>query len=153
MFQLTKDFWKRKHKQSRLSSGSLSILFQYWLILCRSCRFTRNLYLLLFSVAICKFQHFFTFTIRKDSMITFWYMTQDCMWSYVLLLGIQKALVVKRIIHIPSIKITSNSLFRAQIWQNVEICMLIRSVITNINSLQNFTMFFNLWKDRHKISH
>ena len=40
----------------------------------------------------------------------------------------------------------------SQIRWNVQICMLIRSIITNIKSLWNFTMFFNLWKDRNKIS-
>ena len=32
------------------------------------------------------------------------------------------------------------------------ICMLIRSIITNINSVENFTMFLHLWKNWDKIS-
>ena len=50
------------------------------------------------------------------------------------------------------VKMTSNSLFWWQKWQNIEICMLIRSIIPNINSFENFTMFLHLWKNWDKIS-
>ena len=51
-----------------------------------------------------------------------------------------------------AIKISWNSLFWWQKWHNAEICILIRSLIPNINSSENFTMFLHLWKNWDKIS-
>ena len=67
-----------------------------------------NLYLLLLNVPTCKFQYFFK---SKQNLMSFSCISQDCMWLYFVLLAIWKAPVVKRLIHIQSIKITSNSLF------------------------------------------
>ena len=95
--------------------------------------------------------YFVSFVIVKR----IWCYFDDCMWLYFLLLAIWKLPVVKHIIHILCMRIliTSNSLFWRQKWQNVEMCMLIHSIIPNINSMENFTMSLHLWKNWDKISH
>ena len=70
----------------------------YWIILSQFSiseetwwSFIRNLYLPLLNVSTCKLQHFITFVIRKENFMSLWYIAQDCMSLYFLLLGIWKA--------------------------------------------------------------
>ena len=108
--------------------------------------------MILLSVSTCKFWHVVTFVIRKENLTSFWCMI--CEW-YVLKLVLFNFLKAENTItcnHVLYIKITSSSVFSWQKWQNVEICILIRSVIPNINFFENFTMFLHLWKDWDKIS-
>ena len=70
---------------------------------------------------------------------------------YCLLLGIWKALVIEHITQILCVKITSNWLFWWQKWQNVEIFMLIRSIIPNINSCKPSSRFFTYGKTQTKL--
>ena len=99
-----------------------------------------------------KFHHFVTFVIRKENLMSFWCITQDCMWFYFLLLGIWKASVEKHINHMQDIKMTTTSLFWSQKWQNDENFNLIRSIVPSINSLWNCTMFFTLNWDKLSFS-
>ena len=53
--------------------------------------------------------------------------------------------------HVLYIKMTSNSVCWWQIRQNVEICTLIRSIITNINALWKLSMFFNILTQNSRV--
>ena len=117
--------------------------------------FTRNLYLTLLNVSTCKFQTFVTFVItdqkRELDVILMYnsgfHLNEFCaFWNL-------KSTSVKHIIYILCIKMTTYSLFWSWESQNIEICHLKRSIISNMNCLQNFTVFLHLWKNCDKISH
>ena len=89
---------------------------------------------------------------QKEKLMLFWCAVCERCVLQLVLFKFVKAENTMTCNHMLYIKMTSNFLFWWEIWQNIGIFTLIRSLITNINSLQKLSMFFNLWKDWHQIS-